>query len=229
MPDPRKARIAVLVSGGGTNLQALLDAEKRGEIPHGEIVLVVSGNPAAYALERAKAAGVKSAAFSKKQLGGQEAFERAILAALEEEKIDLVILAGFLSILSADFTKRYERRMHNVHPSLIPAFSGEGFYGLRVHEAALARGVRSRARRCISSTRSPTEGRSSCRKPWRWRRGLPPRSCRSASCGRPNGSFCPGRRSWFQRKSSIVKSDKENRERKEREWISTRSRRWKSG
>ncbi|MBR0143152.1 MAG: phosphoribosylglycinamide formyltransferase [Clostridia bacterium] len=142
MPDPRKARIAVLVSGGGTNLQALLDAEKRGEIPHGEIVLVVSGNPAAYALERAKAAGVKSAAFSKKQLGGQEAFERAILAALEEEKIDLVILAGFLSILSADFTKRYERRMLNVHPSLIPAFSGEGFYGLRVHEAALARGVK---------------------------------------------------------------------------------------
>ena len=137
-----KTKIAVLVSGGGTNLQALLDAEKRGEIPHGEIVLVVSGNPAAYALERAKAAGVKSTAFSKKQLGGQEAFERAILAALEEEKIDLVILAGFLSILSADFTKRYERRMLNVHPSLIPAFSGEGFYGLRVHEAALARGVK---------------------------------------------------------------------------------------
>ena len=103
---------------------------------------MVSGNPAAYALERAKAAGVKSAAFSKKQLGGQEAFERAIRAALEEEKIDLVILAGFLSILSADFTKRYERRMLNVHPSLIPAFSGEGFYGLRVHEAALARGVK---------------------------------------------------------------------------------------
>ena len=142
MPDRGKARIAVLVSGGGTNLQALLDAEKRGEIPHGEIVLVISSNPAAYALERAKAAGVRTAAFSRKQLGGQEAFEKAILAALEEEKIDLVILAGFLSILSADFTRRYDKRILNVHPSLIPAFSGEGFYGLRVHEAALARGVK---------------------------------------------------------------------------------------
>ena len=142
MPEEKKARIAVLVSGGGTNLQALLDAEKRGEIPHGRIVLVLSGNPAAYALERAKAAGVTARAFSRKQLGGQEAFEKALLAALDEEKIDLVILAGFLSILSADFTRRYERRMINVHPSLIPAFCGEGYYGLRVHEAALARGVK---------------------------------------------------------------------------------------
>ena len=142
MPDLKKARIAVLVSGGGTNLQALLDAEKRGEIPHGEIVLVISSNPTAYALERAKAAGVPALAFSKKKLGGQEAFEKALLTALSEAKADLIILAGFLSILSGDFTARYEKRILNVHPSLIPSFSGEGFYGLRVHEAALARGVK---------------------------------------------------------------------------------------
>ncbi|MBO4407507.1 MAG: phosphoribosylglycinamide formyltransferase [Clostridia bacterium] len=142
MPEEKKARIAVLVSGGGTNLQALLDAEKRGEIPHGKIVLVLSSNPEAYALERAKASGVRALAFSKKKLGGQEAFEKALLGALEEAEAELIVLAGFLSILSADFVRRYEKRILNVHPSLIPAFSGDGYYGLRVHEAALRRGVK---------------------------------------------------------------------------------------
>ena len=137
-----KARIAVLVSGGGTNLQALLDAQARGEIPHGEIVLVVSNNRDAYALERAAKAGVPSRVLLRKELGSQAAFEAALADALRENNIDLVILAGFMSILSQSFTRQFEGRIINVHPSLIPSFCGEGFYGLRVHEAALARGVK---------------------------------------------------------------------------------------
>ena len=137
-----KARIAVLVSGGGTNLQALLDAQARGEIPHGEIVLVVSNNRGAYALERSAKAGVPSRVLLKKELGSQEAFEAALADALGENEVDLVILAGFMSILSQNFTRQFDGRIINVHPSLIPSFCGEGFYGLRVHEAALARGVK---------------------------------------------------------------------------------------
>ena len=137
-----KTRIAVLVSGGGTNLQALIDAEKSGIIENGEIVLVISNKADAYALERAKAAGIPTATFEKKACGGQEGMERAILSALADARIDLIVLAGFLSILSEDFTRRYDKRILNVHPSLIPAFCGEGFYGLRVHEAALSRGVK---------------------------------------------------------------------------------------
>ena len=135
------ARVAVLVSGGGTNLQAILDA--RGTvIRHAEIALVVSSNPGAYALERAAKAGIPALTLSARELGGQEAFEQALSQCLEEYRIDLIVLAGFLTILSADFTRRWERRILNVHPSLIPAFCGKGFYGLRVHEAALARGVK---------------------------------------------------------------------------------------
>ena len=137
-----KARIAVLVSGGGTNLQALLDAQGRGEIPHGEIVLVVSNNPNAYALERAAMAGVPSRVLTRREAGGQEPFEKALADVLKENKIDLIILAGFMSILSETFTRAFEGHIINVHPSLIPSFCGEGFYGLRVHEAALARGVK---------------------------------------------------------------------------------------
>ena len=132
-----KARIAVLVSGGGTNLEALLNAQEAGALPHGEIVLVLSSNPEAYALERAKRRGVPAIPLSRKQLG-QEPFE----AALMEDRVDLVVLAGFLSILSADFVRRWPDRIVNVHPSLIPAFCGKGYYGLKVHEAALRRGVR---------------------------------------------------------------------------------------
>ena len=135
------ARVAVLVSGGGTNLQAIIDAERSGIITSGKVVCVISSNPAAYALERAKRAGIKTYSAPRSGLSQSE-FEEKIISVLEKEMIDLVVLAGFMSILSADFTKRYERRIINVHPSLIPSFCGEGFYGLRVHEAALAKGVK---------------------------------------------------------------------------------------
>ena len=137
-----KTRIAVFVSGGGTNLQALLDAEGRGEIPSGEIVLVISNSAKAYALERAKNAGVPTAVCSRKALGSQAAFEDAIQSELEAHRVDMIVLAGFLSILSADFTRRWPNRIINIHPSLIPSFCGKGFYGLRVHEAALEYGVK---------------------------------------------------------------------------------------
>lgn len=136
-----KARIAVLVSGGGTNLEALLNAQEAGTLPHGEIVLVLSSNPEAYALERAKRRGVPAIPLSRKQLG-QEPFEAALMEALTQYRVDLVVLAGFLSILSSDFVRRWPDRIVNVHPSLIPAFCGKGYYGLKVHEAALRRGVR---------------------------------------------------------------------------------------
>lgn len=137
-----KTRIAVLVSGGGTNLQALIDAQKSGLLCSGEIALVVSNNPNAYALERAKNAGIESCVLVKKELGSQQAFEEALASKLEEKGIQLIILAGFMSILSGSFTDKYPKRILNVHPSLIPAFCGEGFYGLRVHEAALEKGVK---------------------------------------------------------------------------------------
>ena len=137
-----KTQIAVLVSGGGTNLQALMDAQSRGELVSGEIKLVVSNNPGAFALERAKKAGIESCVISKKQLGSQQAFEEALAAKLEEKGIRLIVLAGFMSILSAGFTSKYPKRIINVHPSLIPSFCGEGFYGLRVHEAALRKGAK---------------------------------------------------------------------------------------
>ena len=137
-----KARLAVLVSGGGTNLQALIDAEKNGSLHSGEIVLVISNNSAAYALKRAEAAGIEALTITKKGCGSAEAFEQALTQALEEHRIDLIILAGFMSILSAAFTKHFHKRIINVHPSLIPAFCGKGMYGLRVHEAALAYGVK---------------------------------------------------------------------------------------
>ena len=137
-----KARIAVLVSGGGTNLQALIDAQHSGIINSGEIVLVISSQPTAYALERAKNAGIDSAVAYKKELGSHEAFEAKIRGLLDEYKIDLIVLAGFMSILSESFTSAYPKRILNVHPSLIPSFCGEGFYGLRVHEAALSYGVK---------------------------------------------------------------------------------------
>ena len=137
-----KTRIAVLVSGGGTNLQALIDAQKSGVLHSGEIVLVISNNAIAYALTRAAEAGIPALTITKKDCGGQEPFEDALIAALEENRIDLIVLAGFMSILSERFTRHFERRIINVHPSLIPSFCGKGFYGLKVHEAALAYGVK---------------------------------------------------------------------------------------
>ena len=136
-------RIAVLVSGGGTNLQALIDAENKGIIKSGKIELVISNNAGAYALERAKKANIKTAVVSKKELGGsQRAFENNLITLLEDNRIDIIVLAGFMVILSERFTSTYPKRILNVHPSLIPSFCGEGFYGLRVHEAALNYGVK---------------------------------------------------------------------------------------
>ncbi len=137
-----KIKIAVLVSGGGTNLQALIDAEKKGLLKSGQIALVISSNAVAYALKRASEAGIPALTITKKDCGSQEAFEDALIQALEENGIELIVLAGFMSILSARFTSRYEKRILNVHPSLIPSFCGKGFYGLKVHKAALAYGVK---------------------------------------------------------------------------------------
>ena len=137
-----KAKIAVLVSGGGTNLQALIDAQESSVLCSGRIALVVSNASGAYALERAKKAGIPGVTLLKKQLGGQAAFEEALQKTLEEYGIDVIVLAGFMTILSGDFTSKWPRRILNIHPALIPSFCGEGFYGLRVHQAALDYGVK---------------------------------------------------------------------------------------
>ena len=137
-----KARIAVLVSGGGTNLPALIDAQKSGVIKSGEICLVISNVEGAYALERARNNGIEALTITRRAAGSQEAFEQQIDSALKERGIELIVLAGFLSILTGDFTRKYPDRIINVHPSLIPSFCGKGFYGLKVHEAALAYGVK---------------------------------------------------------------------------------------
>ncbi len=137
-----KARIAVLVSGGGTNLQALIDAQNAGILHSGEISLVISNNSGAFALTRAQNAGIATEVVLKKECGSQEAFEEKIKLFLWENNIDLIVLAGFMSILSENFTKDYPQRIINVHPSLIPSFCGKGYYGLRVHEEALAYGVK---------------------------------------------------------------------------------------
>ena len=137
----KTARIAVLVSGGGTNLQALIDSQ--GSILNsGRIALVVSNNANAYALQRAKNAGIETSVVLKKECGSQEAFEKALIQLLDSRQIDIIVLAGFMTILSANFTSHYPKRILNVHPSLIPSFCGEGFYGLRVHEEALRYGVK---------------------------------------------------------------------------------------
>lgn len=134
--------IAVLVSGGGTNLQALIDAQNKGIITSGKISLVISNNPNAYALERAKNNGIETAVIEKKKCASAEEFEEKIKNALKEKNIQLIVLAGFMCILSESFTSDYPERILNVHPSLIPSFCGEGFYGLRVHQAALDYGVK---------------------------------------------------------------------------------------
>jgi len=137
-----KTRIAVMVSGGGTNLQALIDAQKSGIIVSGEIVLVISDNPNAYALERARNNGINTFVVNKKDCSSQSDFEQRIINALDENSIDLIVLAGFMKILTENFTSRYPERIINIHPSLIPSFCGEGFYGLKVHEKAIEYGVK---------------------------------------------------------------------------------------
>ena len=138
----QKARVAVLVSGGGTNLQAILDAQREGRIHSAEVALVIANKSDAYALTRAREAGVPTAVVLRKEHPSQQAFEEAIAHYIDDAGIDLIVLAGFMSILSAWFTERYRDRIINVHPSLIPSFCGAGFYGLKVHEAALAKGVK---------------------------------------------------------------------------------------
>lgn len=142
MDTAEKTKIAVLVSGGGTNLQALIDAERSGIIKSGKLTLVISNNPNAFAITRAENAGIPVAIVSKKECGTQHAFEGKLLRTLDEYGIEMIVLAGFMSILSASFTAKYPKRIINVHPSLIPSFCGKGFYGLRVHEAALEYGVK---------------------------------------------------------------------------------------
>ena len=142
MKTNHKINIAVLVSGGGTNLRALINAQKKGLLHSGRIALVISGRADVYALKRAEKAGIPTAVAAKNACGGQAGMEARICALLEEYAVDLIVLAGFMSILSRDFTSRFDHRMINVHPSLIPSFCGAGFYGLRVHEAALAKGVK---------------------------------------------------------------------------------------
>ena len=142
MKNSEKVKIAVLVSGGGTNLQALIDAQTSSIIKHGQITLVISNNPDAYAITRAETAGIPSEIISSREYKEQSAFEEKLISTLEQNNIDLIVLAGFMRILSENFTSRYPKRIINVHPSLIPAFCGKGYYGLKVHEAALAYGVK---------------------------------------------------------------------------------------
>lgn len=137
-----KTKIAVFVSGGGTNLQALIDAEKRGEIPSGEITLVLASNDKAYALTRAAQNGIKSVVVKRKEFPSQELYETKMKQVLMKNGIEMIVLAGFMSLLSEDFTFAYPKRIVNIHPSLIPSFCGKGFYGLHVHEAALEYGVK---------------------------------------------------------------------------------------
>lgn len=137
-----RTRIAVLVSGGGTNLQALIDAQKSGSLPSGEISLVLASNDTAYALTRASKNGIPSVVVKRKDYGSQEAYEEKLKAILADNEITLIVLAGFMSILSEGFTAAYPKRIINIHPSLIPSFCGKGFYGLNVHEAALSYGVK---------------------------------------------------------------------------------------
>lgn len=134
--------IAVMVSGGGTNLQALIDAEKAGKIPHGKITLVVASNDSAYALKRAENNGIEAVVVKRKAYENQDAFDKAIVETLHAHNIDMVVLAGYLSILGETVIQAYRDRIINIHPSLIPSFCGKGFYGLKVHEAALTRGVK---------------------------------------------------------------------------------------
>lgn len=138
----KKTKIAVLVSGGGTNLQALIDAQESGIIKSGEIEIVIANKEDAYALKRAEKSGIKTAVVLKKELGSQQSFEEKIKEILSENEIDIIVLAGFMAILSESFTSAYPKRIINIHPSLIPSFCGKGFYGLHVHEAALSYGVK---------------------------------------------------------------------------------------
>ncbi len=171
-----KTRICVLISGNGTNLQALIDAQKRGILRSGQIKLVISSNSIAYGLKRAEAAGIETAVVTRKQTGSQEAFEQRILDELEKHNIELIVLAGFMKILSSEFTKKYENRIINVHPSLIPAFCGKGCYGLEVHRKALEYGVKVTGATVHYVNEIPDGGRIIMQRPVRVRKGDTPQS-----------------------------------------------------
>ena len=162
--------IAVLVSGGGTNLQALIDAEKAGKIENGKISVVVASKPGVYALERAKNAGIEGVVLARSDYENVDAYSEALENLLKEKHTDLIVLAGFMTITNEKFTKAFENKIINVHPALIPSFCGKGYYGLHVHEAALAR--------------------SSYRKRCRWSRATHPRRCSAALWSRRSGRFC---------------------------------------
>ena len=177
--------IAVLVSGGGTNLQALIDAEKAGKIENGKISVVVASKPGVYALERAKNAGIEGIVLARSDYENVDAYSEALENLLKEKHTDLIVLAGFMTITNEKFTKAFENKIINVHPALIPSFCGKGYYGLHVHEAALARGVK-----VSGATGCATAARSSCRKRCRWSRATRPRRCSAALWSRRSGRFC---------------------------------------
>lgn len=193
-----KTRIAVFVSGGGTNLQALIDAAKRGEIPSGEIALVLASNDKAYALTRAAENNIPSIVVKRKEFETQLAYEEAVKAILAENSIDMIVLAGFMSILSENFTAAYPKRIVNVHPSLIPSFCGKGFYGLHVHEAALAYGVKVTGATVHYVNEIPDGGEIICRRQWKSKKGIPLRYCKEESWSRRNGFFCRRQWKWWQ-------------------------------
>ena len=186
----KKVRIAVLVSGGGTNLQALIDAQGS-VLRSGEITLVVSNARGAYALERAKKAGIATETVIKKECGGQEGFETKLMEILDDNGIEVIILAGFMTILTERFTSHYPKRILNVHPSLIPSFCGEGFYGLKVHAEALKYGVKVTGATVHFVNEIPTVERLLPRRPSVSKRAIPLRSCSAVLWSRPNGSCCP--------------------------------------
>ena len=191
-------KIAVLVSGGGTNLQALIDAERRGEIINGEISLVISSKSNAFALERAKNAGISCEVLIRKQYATMEEYDRALIDLLQKHQIDLIVLAGFMTIISDRVIDAYRNKIINVHPSLIPAFCGEGFYGLRVHEAALQRGVKLTGATIHFVNE---EGPLFCKKRLRYLPTIQRRLCKNALWKRPNGNCCLRRFLCFARAS----------------------------
>ena len=181
-------KIAVLVSGGGTNLQALIDAERRGEIINGEISLVISSKSDAFALERAKNAGISCEVLIRKQYATMEEYDRALIDLLQKHQIDLIVLAGFMTIISDRVIDAYRNKIINVHPSLIPAFCGEGFYGLRVHEAALQRGVKLTGA-TIHFVNEVCDG-GPIKKRLRYLPTIRRRLCKNALWKKPNGNCC---------------------------------------
>ncbi len=201
-------KIAVFVSGGGTNLQALLDAEAAGKITSGKISLVISSNPEAYALERAKKSGVPAVTVSKKEYGTQSAVEKRIKELLCEYGIDLIVLAGFMTILSEDFTKCYPERIINVHPALIPSFCGKGYYGLRVHEEALARGVKVTGATVHFVNEIPDGGRIIAQKAVKVRDGDTPESLQKRVMRLAEWKILP---EAVEKVSAVIKKEKEGK------------------